>query len=110
MNHIPERGDILWVNLNPSKGHEQKGHRPVLVLSGKTFNEKTNLLTVCPITSTNHSYVFHIELKNLKTKGYVMSDQIRTIDWENRKIKYIEKIDKKTYSKVVDILITLISN
>jgi mRNA interferase MazF len=41
--YVPERGDIVWLNFNPQTGHEQAGKRPAVVISPKTYNEKTRL-------------------------------------------------------------------
>ena len=47
----PDRGNVIWINFNPQSGHEQAGHRPVLVLSPASYNKKTGLMLLCPITS-----------------------------------------------------------
>jgi mRNA interferase MazF len=50
--YIPDRGDIVWVDLNPIRGHEQANQRPALVLSPKSYNQKTHLCVVCPTNNT----------------------------------------------------------
>ena len=47
-----KQGDIIKINLNPSKGHEQAGYRPAVVISNDFFNKKTNMTICCPITNT----------------------------------------------------------
>ena len=49
--YIPQRGDVVWINFNPQAGHEQAGHRPAVVLSPGTYNHKTLLAILCPITN-----------------------------------------------------------
>ncbi len=49
--YIPQRGDVVWINFNPQAGHEQAGHRPAVVLSPETYNHKTLLAILCPITN-----------------------------------------------------------
>ncbi|MBI3420913.1 MAG: type II toxin-antitoxin system PemK/MazF family toxin [Candidatus Sungbacteria bacterium] len=60
--YIPERGDIVWINFNPTRGHEQVHKRPALVLSPKPYNEKRGMLVACPITSKVKNYPFEVEL------------------------------------------------
>lgn len=91
--YIPRRGDVVWVTLNPSKGHEQQGRRPALVVSPAIYNEKTSLALICPITSHMKEYPFEVALYKMKTKGVVLSDHLRSIDWRSRKVKYVETAD-----------------
>ena len=81
---VPGRGDVLWLDLNPTRGHEQRGRRPVLVVSPKEYNAKSGLALVCPITSHAKGYPFEIELKIKAVHGVVLVDQIRSIDWTER--------------------------
>lgn len=99
--YIPDRGDIVWVDLSPIKGHEQGGYRTALILSKDIFNEPRRLMIICPITSKEKKHPFNVLLENQKTKGFVISDQIRTIDWPDRRIKFIEKVNDKTYQEVI---------
>lgn len=103
--YIPEQKDIVYINFNPQKGHEQMGTRPALVLSNKEFNKFTNLALVCPITSNLKKIPLHIPIQNsLKIKEVVMVEQIKTIDYKARKAKFIEKIDNATYEKIMNVL------
>ncbi len=74
-------GSIIWVTLAPTKGREQAGHRPALVLSGNSFLELvTELVTVAPVTSTDRGWPNHIPTGNsLERPSWVMTEQIRTI-------------------------------
>jgi hypothetical protein len=56
MEYIPDRGDIVWITLNPQAGHEQAGRRPALILTPKTYNQKVGLAILCPITSQIKGY------------------------------------------------------
>ena len=58
--YVPDRGDFVWINLNPPKGHEQAGHRPVLVLSPKSYNRKTGLCIICPVAGHAKGYAFEV--------------------------------------------------
>ncbi len=62
MGYVPERGDVVWIHLNPQAGHEQAGHRPALVLSPQAFNKKLNVMFCCPITSRKKRFEFEIPL------------------------------------------------
>ena len=61
MKYVPERGDIVWIDLNPQAGHEQSGRRPALVISPKEYNKKVGLAIFCPITNQVKGYPFEGE-------------------------------------------------
>src|SRR3989339_911090 len=94
--YTPDRGDVVWVDLNPAQGHEQKNVRPALVLSPRAYNKKTGLVLVVPITSQQKGYPFEVLLKGKKVKGVVLADQLRTLDWRVRKVRYIERATDST--------------
>ena len=100
--YIPERGDIVWLDFNPQLGHEQRGRRPALTLSFKAYNEKIGLALFCPITSKVKGYPFEVELELKKIKGSVLSDQIKSLDWRERNIEFIEKIGDKKLEEVIE--------
>ncbi len=108
--YIPEKGDILWVNFNPTKGHEQKGHRPALVLTPRLYNEKTGLMVISPITSTSKGYPFEVEIKNSKIKGVILSDQLRTLDWKVRGCRKIIRLERSVFKVVVNNLLLLLGD
>ena len=101
-SYIPERGDIVWLDFNPQLGHEQRGRRPALTLSFKAYNEKIGLALFCPITSKGKGYPFEVELEFKKIKGSVLSDQIKSLDWRERNIEFIEKIGDKKMEEVIE--------
>ena len=83
--YVPDRGDIVWIDLNPRSGHEQAGRRPALVLSPVSYNRKTELAVMCPITSQVKGYPFEVSLPGeSEVKGAVLSDQVRCLDWQSR--------------------------
>jgi len=94
--YTPDRGDVVWVDLNPAQGHEQKNTRPALVLSPRAYNKKTGLVLVVPITSQVKGYPFEVALTGKKVKGVVLADQLRTLDWRVRKVRYIERATDST--------------
>lgn len=106
--YIPDQGDIVWIDLEPTLGHEQKGYRPALVLTKLSLNQRNYMCIICPITSKDKKFPFDIKLKNNKTKGFIMSDHIKSIDWRNRKIRFIEKINEEIYQEVISKINILI--
>ncbi len=109
-SYIPKKGDVVWITFSPTKGHEQKGKRPALVVSSFLYNEKSGLSLMCPITNKKKNYPFEVELKNNKTKGCVLSDQIRSFDYRERDIKFIEKASEEVILSVVQKISLLINN
>ncbi|MFT4283177.1 MAG: endoribonuclease MazF [Candidatus Woesearchaeota archaeon] len=81
------RGDIIWIDFSPTKGHEQHGRRPGVVLSPSNYNEKSGLLIVVPITNTQKGYSFEVDFHHEKITGVILTDQIRTIDWKARQVQ-----------------------
>lgn len=77
------RGDIYMVSLDPTLGHEQRGHRPVLIISPTAFNEATKLPIVLPITSGGEfvrRIGFAVRITGIRTTGVVRCDQPRVLD------------------------------
>jgi mRNA interferase MazF len=100
-----KQGYIIWLDFDPQTGHEQRGRRPALVVSNKTFNNFSNLAIVCPITNTKKGYPFHVKLdERTKTRGVILADQSRTLDINARKYEFIEKIPDDILMEVVDII------
>ena len=110
MTYIPGKGDLVWVNFSPQTGHEQKGRRPAVVLSSKAYNKKTHLALCRPITSSRKEYPFEIILKGQKIKGVILSDQVKSLDWKLRKVKFIEKAKTEIVSKCIERIMILIAN
>jgi mRNA interferase MazF len=89
-DYIPRRGDFIAVGFDPRIGHEQSGCRPALVVSHDLFNRKTGLAFVCPVTSTQRGYPFHVAIpEGGAVTGFVMVEQTRTIDYRAREAKRI---------------------
>jgi len=87
----PEAGDIVWLDFDPQAGREQMKRRPALVLSPKSYNAKVGLCVACPITSKVKGYGFEVVLPSgLKTKGAVLADHVKSLDWKARQAEKIE--------------------
>ncbi|MDA0745356.1 MAG: type II toxin-antitoxin system PemK/MazF family toxin [bacterium] len=107
--YIPKRGDFIVLTFDPQSGHEQKGRRPALVVSKTLFNRHTGLAMVCPITSTFRNIPFHVEIPNeLGIAGYIMVEQIKSIDYNSRKVKFVSKAPRAVLDEVLSILDTCI--
>ena len=110
MAYIPERGDIVWITLNPQAGHEQAGRRPALVLSPKIYNIKSRLAILCPITNQVKGYPFEVPVPdNLAVKGVILADQVKSLDWQIREATLICKLPEETVIDVLQKLETLLS-
>jgi len=103
--YIPRQGDIIAITLDPQAGHEQKGRRPALVVSKGLFNSSTGLAIVCPITNTDRSFPFHVPIpKTSKLTGFVMVEQVKSVDFHARLVKRIESRNDELLSEVLSIL------
>ena len=105
------RGDIFLVSLDPSSGHEQKGPRPVLVVTPEAFNRLTKTPIVVPITNGgNFARVagFTVNLEGLKTTGVVRCDQPRALDLAARNACKLESVPAEIMDEVLAKLGTLI--
>jgi mRNA interferase MazF len=101
----PDQGDVVWLDHDPQAGHEQAGRRPAVVLSPKAYNVATGLMLCCPVTSQIKGYPFEVPLIGVKAvKGVVLSDQLRSLDWEARGA---EKAGRAADDVVVDMLAKL---
>jgi mRNA interferase MazF len=89
--YIPDRLDIVWLDFEPSQGREMSKVRPALVVSPKYYNERAELMLACPITSISKGYPFEVPIHTPKVKGVVVADQIRSVSWSGRKVKFIAK-------------------
>jgi mRNA interferase MazF len=100
--YVPERGDLIWVTLNPTAGHEQPGRRPALVLSPKSYNRKTGLCVLCPATRQAKGYAFEVEIANPDgTTSVVLADHLRNVDWQARNAQLIHRVSVADLSEVV---------
>ena len=77
------RGDIIWASLDPTRGHEQAGSRPVLILSQNVFNDRSGTVIAVALTSQKPSAGFPLTLeltdRRLPKKSWVKISQIRTL-------------------------------
>ena len=97
------KGDIVKVNFNPTKGHEQGNYRPALVLNEFPLPGDVNI--VIPITTKEKSYPLEVELDDrTSTKGVALCFQVRTVDLNNRDAKYIERMPDDIIDTCIDYI------
>ena len=107
--YIPDRGDIVWLEFNPQAGYEQAGHRPALVVSPKAYNEKVGLALFCPISSNVKGYPFEVVLpEKHKVSGAILSDQVKSLDWQVRNAKWLACAPKNVLEEVLAKIQTLL--
>jgi len=109
-SYVPSRGHVVWVNFNPVRGHEQRGRRPALIVSSEKYNAKSGLALLCPITSQIKGYPFEVNLTLKAASGVVLADQIRSIDWAERRVQKIGVVSEKTMSEIQELLKKLITD
>lgn len=99
-----KRGDIYLVSLDPSEGHEQRGHRPVLVISPAEFNEATKLPVILPITTGGEfarRIGFAVPIAGIKTTGVVRCDQPRVLDIQARGGRKVDTLPPEILDEVL---------
>ena len=110
MAYVPERGDVVWITLNPQAGHEQAERRPALVLSPAAYNGKVGLAILCPITNQVKGYPFEVLIPTgYGVSGAILSDQVKSLDWKARKAEWICTLPEATVAEVLEKLGVLLS-
>lgn len=99
---VPERGDVVWITLNPQAGHEQAGRRPALVLSPASYNGKVGLALLCPVTGQVKGYPFEVPIPpGLPASGVILADQLKSLDWRVRQAGFICRVPSATVGEVL---------
>ena len=102
MAYVPERGDVVWISLNPQAGHEQAGRRPAVVVSPKSYNGKVGLGLFCPVTSQVKGYPFEVAVpQGLPVGGVVLADQVKSLDWRARKAEFAGRLPADARDEVL---------
>lgn len=104
--YIPKQGDLVHLTFDPQSGHEQKGRRPALVISHQAFNKATGLAIVCPVTNTDAKIPFHVKITGLvkSMSGFVMTEQVKSIDFRARKVQKICEAPREVLDEVLALL------
>ena len=104
-SYVPRKGDLVILTFDPQTGHEQKGRRPALIVSNDLFNRHTGFAMACPITNTDRKIPFHIRIPPVcSLTGFVMVDQVKSIDYQSRQIKYVEQAPLELLEEVLSVL------
>src|SRR5947199_9072601 len=103
--YVPRKGDLIALSFDPQSGHEQRGRRPALVISNYLFNKHTGSAILCPITSRDRKIPFHLPVPTSSSiAGFVMVDQVKSIDYVARKAKFIETAPDDLVEDVLEVL------
>jgi mRNA interferase MazF len=102
---VPDTGDLVWFSFSPQAGREQAGRRPAVVLSARSYNAKSGLCLVCPITGQPKGYPFEVELPaGLPVQGVILADHVKSSDWHERKAEYAGNAPAEILEQVRDRL------
>ena len=98
-----ERGDIIIINFDPIKRHEQVGKRPVLVISNEKFYKIFKLAVILPITNNTKDFPFHVLLDNrTNIKGAILCEYLKTVNLEERKYNKVEELPEDLLEEVLE--------
>ncbi len=95
--------DIVLVNLDPTVGAEIKKTRPCVIVSPDEMNRNLNTIVIAPMTSKSHAYPTRVRVTHNKTDGFVVIDQIRTID-KRRIVKRFEKLSNDEIKSIKAVI------
>ena len=105
--YVPEAGDIVSLRFNPQAGHGQAGHRPALVISPAAYNGRTRLMLCCLMTTQVKGYPFEVALTGSRS-GVVLADQVKRLDWVERKARYKGKAKPTELTSVRAKIVALV--
>ena len=84
--YLPDAGDFVWLTFDPQAGREQAGRRPALVLSPQSYNAKSGLAIVCPVTTQVKGYPFEVAVPaGMRATGAILADHVKSVDWKARR-------------------------
>jgi mRNA interferase MazF len=107
--YVPQRGDAVWITLDPQAGHEQAGRRPALVLSSAAYNGRIGLALLCPITSRVKGYPFEVAIPaGLAVSGVALADQVKNLDWGARQAARICALPEQVIEDVLRKFVALL--
>ncbi len=99
--YVPDSGELIWLDFTPLAGREQAGRRPAVVLSPRSYNEKTSLAVVCPVTSRSKGYPFEVAVPpGQSIKGVILADHLKNLDWRQRKAQKVGRIPASLLAQV----------
>ena len=106
---VPDAGDLIWLTFDPQAGREQAGRRPALVLSPRSYTQKSGLALLCPTTNQIKGYPFEIALpEDCGATGAILADHLKSVDWTARRAAKIGRIPPSTLDEVLAKLAPLL--
>jgi mRNA interferase MazF len=107
--YVPDAGDLVWISFDPQAGREQAGRRPALVLSPASYNRKSSLALLCPVTSRAKGYPFEVPLPaGLSIAGVILVDQIKSLDWRDRRAERAGRVPSPVLAEALGRLAPLL--
>ena len=103
VTEAPSRGDVYVVSLNPTEGREIRKTRPCVIVSPDELNTNLSTFVVAPMTTGGHPYPFRIACRFEKKDGFIVLDQIRTVD-RRRLVKRLGRLTPTTLAKALGVL------
>ena len=106
---VPDAGDLIWLTFDPQAGREQAGRRPALVLSPRSYNQKSGLALLCPVTNHIKGYPFEVPLPpGCGAAGAILADHLKSVDWSARRAAKIGRIPSPVLDEVLAKLTPLL--
>ena len=103
----PEMGDVVWRDFSPTRGHEQAGRRPALVLTPRHHNDSAGIAIVCPLTNQSKGHPYEVILPASVKSNVALVDQIRSVAWHERHAEFIESVPNHVLEMVGEKLSVL---
>ena len=107
--YIPARGDIIYIDLDPAVGREIQKRRPALVVSDQLLSRLTGFVLVCPITSTIRGNNAEVAIDGDIIRGVAISIQLKSLDYRERNIEFVEKADQTVVETMSMLLQELVA-
>lgn len=98
--YVPDMGDLIWVDFDPTKGSEQAGHRPAVVLSPFMYNNKTGMCLCVPCTTQSKGYPFEVVLSGQERDGVALADQVKSIAGGQKEQRRKERLPQRNYNSL----------
>lgn len=103
--YTPKRGDVVMVDFDPVKGHEQGMYRPAVVVSCSKHNKAAGTAIVVPVTNQKKGYPFEVDLSGCaKTTGVALADHMTSIDWRARRVKFHDTVEPEVLEDIVAMI------
>ena len=99
----PRRGDVYLISLDPTRGSEIRKTRPCVVVSPDQLNDHLGTYLVAPMTTGGHPYPFRIACRFQDRVGYVVADQLRTVD-RVRMVRRLGSLSADAMEEVLNVL------